>query len=67
MPSNSCLRLVHVKFILTHKICNEGKIVRKKSYLKDFTDGLFKKGLRHAIFVYFQKLNGVFASVEFQK
>ena len=23
------------------------------------------KGLRHAIFVYFQKLNGVFASVEF--
>ena len=25
------------------------------------------KGLRHAIFVYFQKLNGVFASGEFQK
>ena len=24
------------------------------------------KGLRHAIFVNFQKLNGVFASVEFQ-
>ena len=25
------------------------------------------KGLCHAIFVYFQKLNGVFASIEFQK
>ena len=25
------------------------------------------KWLRHAIFVYFQKLNGVFTSVEFQK
>ena len=38
MPSNSCLRLVHMKFILIHKICNKGKIVPKKSYL-GVTDG----------------------------
>ena len=34
MPSTSCFRLVYVKFLLTNKICNYGKIVSKKSHLK---------------------------------
>ena len=34
MFSNQCFTLVHVKFLLTHKICNYSKIVPKKSHLK---------------------------------
>ena len=35
LPSNPLFRLVHVKFLLAHKICNYGEIVPKKSDLKD--------------------------------
>ena len=39
MPSNPCFRLVPVEYLLTNTICNNSKIVPKKSHLK-VTGGL---------------------------